>query len=175
MPSTPSKPQEPKRLNRTKLKPVRFSEAELASVATFLGGRDFSAVVRGYVLGEPVRRRRSNPDEKTPPITCRLTLEFSAEEWAKVVGRLGSRDLSETVFAWLLGGEIPEPKQPARREVIRKQMTQGEAERVRQLAWIGNNLNQIARAVNQGAGASQVIGALISLERETRKISEHVG
>lgn len=175
MPSTQSKAKGAKRPNRTKLKPVRFAEAELPAVAAFLGGRDFSAVVRGYVLGEPVRRSRCKSDDQAQPITCRLTLEFTPEEWAKVSERLGSRDLSETVFAWLQGGEIPEPKQPVKHEVIRRQMSQGEAERVRQLAWIGNNLNQIARAVNQGAGALQVMSALVSLERETRKISAHVG
>jgi len=42
---------------------------------------------------------------------------------------------------------------------------------VQQLAWIGNNLNQIAKATNQGSGVVPVLGALISLEREARRIA----
>jgi hypothetical protein len=107
--------------------------------------------------------------------TTRKTLRFTAKEWESIETKLAGRDFSSVTRALLLDTPIPEPKTPVRREVIRKRMTEAEAEQVRQLAWIGNNLNQIARAVNQGAGALQVMGALVSLERETRKIAAHVG
>lgn len=119
MPTVPSP--RPLREQRTKLKPVRFTPSELSRLEQFLGGRDYSDVVRAYVLG----------------------------------------------------GALPEPKTGAvKREVIRKRITEGEAACARQLAWIGNNLNQIAKAANQGAGNFQVLSALLRLEREVKGISD---
>lgn len=167
MPTTPKT----KRPKRTKLKPVRFSEEELIRVGEFLGGRDFSSVVRGYILGEPTNKSR-NRNETTPPITCNLTFEFSSDEWASVSSKIAGLDLSAVVRSVLLDTELPHPKVAPNRKILRKQMTEAEAAKIRQLAWIGNNLNQIARRANAGAVPISILEAIISLEREIRRVAD---
>jgi hypothetical protein len=108
---------------------------------------------------------------RQPARTVTRSLRFTAAEWAIVDAKLAQRDFSATARALLLGTEIPEPRLKVRREIIRRRMTEAEAKTVQQLSWIGNNLNQIAKATNQGSGAVPVLGALISLEREARRIA----
>lgn len=107
-----------------------------------------------------------------PHRTVTRSLRFTSDEWALVSAKMAGRDFSAVARALLLSEAIPEPKLKVRHEIVRRRMTEAEAKQVQQLAWIGNNLNQIARSVNQGAGAIQVIGALISLEREARRIAD---
>lgn len=105
-----------------------------------------------------------------PHRTVTRSLRFTTDEWALVSAKMAGRDFSAVARALLLSEPIPEPKLKVRREIVRRRMTEAEAKQVQQLAWIGNNLNQIARSVNQGA--LQVLGALISLEREARRIAD---
>lgn len=118
---------------------------------------------------------QTSPMPRAPKRTVTRSLRFTAEEWSSVDAKLAGRDFSAVARALLLEAPIPEPRTAVKREVIRKRMTEAEAGRARQLAWIGNNLNQIARAINQGAGALQVMGSLVSLEREARRIADHAG
>jgi hypothetical protein len=100
------------------------------------------------------------------------SLRFSAEEWATVNEKVAGRDFSSVVRAILLTQEIPEPKHLVRREIVRRQMSAYEAEKIRHIAYFGSNLNQLARAANQGKGFAQVYPALLSLEREMRRFAE---
>ena len=109
---------------------------------------------------------------RAPARTLTRSLRFTPDEWTRVAAKLAERDFSAVVRALLLEQPIPEPKVAVRREVVRKRMSEAEAKQVQQLAWIGNNLNQIARSVNRGAGAPQILGALVSLEREARRIAD---
>lgn len=102
------------------------------------------------------------------------SLRFTADEWATVSTKLAGRDFSAVARALLLGSEIPEPKAgrlPAVK-IERRRMSEAEAERNRQLCWIGNNLNQIARQANTHHNALPVFGALLSLEREVRRLAD---
>jgi hypothetical protein len=107
-----------------------------------------------------------------PYRTIIRSLRFTSEEWEKAAVKIAGRDFSSTVRALLLDGPIPEPKQTVRREIVRKRMTEAEARHVQQIAWLGNNLNQIARAANQGSDPVQTIAALASLEREIRRLTD---
>ena len=97
------------------------------------------------------------------------SLRFTAEEWGLVYTKLAGRDFSAVTRSMLLGQTIPEPRRLIKREIVRRRMTEAEAHKIRHAAWIGNNLNQIARATNQGIGAPQLLAALLSLEREIRR------
>lgn len=90
-----------------------------------------------------------------------------------MAAKLGGRDFSAVARALLLEAEIPEPqtgKAPAAK-IERRRMCESEAERVRQLAWIGNNLNQLAKQANTQRQALPVLSALVSLEREIRALA----
>jgi len=109
---------------------------------------------------------------RPPSRTITRSLRFTAQEWADVETKLGGRDFSAVARALLLGAEIPEPKagrKPAVK-IERRRMTEAEAERNRQLNWIGNNLNQLAKLANTRRDAVSVLSALVSLEREVRRI-----
>lgn len=109
---------------------------------------------------------------RPPSRTITRSLRFTAQEWDDVEKKLGGRDFSAVARALLLGAEIPEPKagrKPAVK-IERRRMTEAEAERNRQLNWIGNNLNQLAKLANTRRDAVSVLSALVSLEREVRRI-----
>ena len=57
----------------------------------------------------------------------------------------------------------PSPK------VNRRKFTKADPELLRQIAWIGNNLNQIARAANQG-DQTDLLVKLIEIERQVRRL-----
>lgn len=164
----PTDPQS-KPATRTKLKPVRFAVSELPLVAAFLKGRDFSTVVRAYVLGQTPKRARarSEPNAAMAPSDVSVGVPFTAAEWAAVAAKLQGRDVVDVVRAYLLDAPIPDPEpQPVRPTVERRQLSEFEAQQIRQLAWWGSNLNQIAKACNIARGAAPgVITALVRLER----------
>ena len=85
--------------------------------------------------------------------------------------KLAGRDFSSTVRALLLDVSIPEPRRarPALK-VERKRMTEAEAAAIRNVAWIGNNLNQLAKVANTEGSVLRVLPALIDLEREVRRL-----
>lgn len=115
---------------------------------------------------------------RTPSRNVTRSLRFTAEEWATVSGKLAGRDFSAVARALLLGSEIPEPKSQRKPTVIveRRRMTEAEAERNRQLAWVGNNLNQLARQANTTRNALPVLASLVSIEREIRRLADdHAG
>lgn len=109
---------------------------------------------------------------RPPHRTITRSLRFTPEEWETVSAKLAGRDFSAVTRALLLDTELPQPQVAPKREIIRKRMTEAEAAKIRQLAWIGNNLNQIARAANSGTFAPTVIQQLVSLEREVRRLSD---
>jgi hypothetical protein len=101
-----------------------------------------------------------------------LTLEFSSDEWAVVSSKITGLNISAVVRSLLLDTELPKPKAAPGRKIVRKQMTEAEAAKIRQLAWIGNNLNQIARRANEGTTPISILEAIISLEREIRRVAD---
>lgn len=106
----------------------------------------------------PLPKRRA---KRTKVRSLRLTPAEDAEFTAKLAGR----DLSEVVRALMFGASIPEPRNKVVVRVKRPKVTSAEAEYLRQLAAFGNNLNQIARRSNEGAHGTEILAALIALER----------
>lgn len=100
------------------------------------------------------------------------SLRFTADEWATVGAKLAGRDFSAVARALLLETAIPEPRVKVVREVVRRRMTEAEAAKTRQMAWIGNNLNQLAKLANTRRDAFAVLGELVSIEREVRRLAD---
>jgi len=100
----------------------------------------------------------------------RISFRVSAEELAAINQRRGGVITSDYIRAAALGAPI----QPASK---RRQMSEFEAAKVRQLAFIGNNLNQIARRTNYlarrspnggAATLAEILFSLLSIERSFR-------
>lgn len=89
-------------------------------------------------------------------------------------GKLAGRDFSAVARALLLDAEIPEPRNGRKPtvQIERRRMTEAEAVRNRELNWIGNNLNQMAKVANTNRNALPVLAALVSLEREVRRLAD---
>lgn len=154
---------------RTKLKPVRFAPTELPRLTAFLSGRDFSTVVRSYCLGQSAKRGRLRSEGKAEADAAEVSVvvPFTADEWSTVASRLQGRDPVEVVRAHLLQQMLPDPVAKKERPVIeRRRLSEFEAATIRQAAWWGNNLNQIARAANIERGVTpSIAAALLRLER----------
>lgn len=105
------------------------------------------------------------------------TVRLSDEEWADLDRLLVGREWSAWVRSRLLPGrEHPEPSAPPEgaakeKRVIVRKMSEFESRKIQQLAWIGNNLNQIARAANQGAGSLYLAYALARMERDIKDLA----
>lgn len=111
-----------------------------------------------------------------PQRTIPRSLRFTVEEWASIEAALGDADFSAWARSRLLGldlAQAPQRKKRERKEIIRRGMTEFQAEKCRQLAWIGNNLNQLARAANQGTGGLYLTYALARLEREIKELANN--
>lgn len=109
---------------------------------------------------------------RPPHRTIPRSLRFTPEEWEAVSAKIAGRDFSAVTRALLLDTELPQPQVAPKKEVIRKRMTEAEAAKIRHLSWIGNNLNQIARRANEGAVSISLLEAIISLEREIRRVAD---
>lgn len=93
----------------------------------------------------------------------RKTLRFSAEEWEKIETKLSKNglDFSEFARASILAKDI---KSKEDQEAVRKIAGQ--------FARIGNNLNQIARAINKREiGALEALRELVEIEKQIGDIS----
>jgi len=100
-----------------------------------------------------------------------LKIRVSPEELCAIGKR---QPESLPLAAWLRSLAIGEPLQPKRRR--RAPFPVVEPELLRQLAGLGNNLNQVARAINQANRAGglvnvvAVLSTLISMDRELVEI-----
>lgn len=99
--------------------------------------------------------------------TKMLTLWVTPEEHARLVARCDSPRLATWMRAVCLD------EKPARAS---KPLPTLAPELLRQLAGMGNNLNQIARRLNSGEWSAhdrvQVVAALLTLERELQLLRE---
>jgi hypothetical protein len=106
--------------------------------------------------------------------TVHRTLCLTPAEDAALTERRGGRDFSPWARAALSGLPLPSPSQkPPPPIIIQRRMSEFEARKIQQLAWIGNNLNQIARHTNAGTATGiDTLVALVSFERETRRAAD---
>jgi len=97
----------------------------------------------------------------------RITFRVSTEELTDINQRRGGIDASSYVRAAALGA----PPSPAK---ARRLMSEFEASKIRQVSFIGNNLNQIARRSNYlarrspnggAATLAEILFSLLSIER----------
>lgn len=85
--------------------------------------------------------------------------------------QLGGREFSSYARAVLLDAPIPEPRHAVRTIITQRHMSEFEANKARQLSWIGNNLNQLAKVANTSGASLEIFMALLSLERSARRIA----
>lgn len=114
---------------------------------------------------------------KSPPRKIYKAVRFAETEWDEVKAKLEGREFGSTARAIFLGKTIPErrTKRP-QVEIERRQMSAFEAEKIRQLAAFGSNLNQIARVANEAAKGGQqieILGALVGLERAIAAVADN--
>lgn len=101
--------------------------------------------------------------------TARLDLRLTPTELAEARRRACGRPLSGILRAALLGQAEPKVRPGPRPRIP---MTEYEATKAAQLAWFGNNLNQLAKAVNAGLirDGVAVSEALLRLEATMKEV-----
>lgn len=110
---------------------------------------------------------------KQPARAIYKAVRFSAVEWAAVEAQLEGREFGAAARALFTGASIPErlTRRPSV-EIKRRMMSAAEAEKIRQLAAFGSNLNQIARAANaaaKGGKKLEILASLVALERAIKQ------
>ena len=86
----------------------------------------------------------------------RKTIRFSPDEWEEIEANLSGHDLTFTEFA--------------RAAILRKKVkTNLTRELLREVNRIGNNMNQIARAINSGE-KREVLIELVEIERRLKEL-----
>lgn len=104
----------------------------------------------GYTPQTPQR------EEEQMPKDVRKTLRFSADEFAKIQQELETANVSFSTFA--------------RSAILKKKIRLPiERELLTELSRIGNNLNQIAKAVNSGERRA-VLTELVEIERQLKEL-----
>ncbi len=102
-----------------------------------------------------MENRKKKYDDKF----IRKTIRFSKSEWEKVQEQLSK---SETIFTEF-----------ARSAILRKKIKLPiEKNLIKELNAIGNNLNQIARAVNSRDDKVQILTELVEIERALKDASK---
>jgi len=121
----------------------------------------------------PLLRAESMPSQK-PNLSARLTFrlpETVAEDWRRQADRAGL-SLSDFVRAAVDTHQATGIAPPGRRRASRSS-TPADPALVRQIAWIGNNLNQVARWANRNNGSStaaEVVQVLVHLSAMSRAL-----
>ena len=111
------------------------------------------------------------PSQK-PNLTARLTFrlpEAVAEEWRQRADRAGL-SVSDFVRAAVDAHQATGIASPGKRRT-RRNYTPADPELVRQLAWMGNNINQIARWVNTNKTGIEAVELLAHLNALSRSFS----
>lgn len=102
-----------------------------------------------------------------------IQIRLTADEVAQIKSRAG--DLGSSTFLRRLGlGQKIEPSKPKPMTIIHSV----EPELIRNVAWIGNNINQIAKHLNSGSKLdNDVLLALVelqtTLDTEIKRIISH--
>lgn len=111
---------------------------------------------------KPRTRRRSVAKKRTHELTVRLAEDEldSVRAAAKAAG-LSMADLARQRLLDA-GAEVALTAPP--RKLRRRDYISADPELVRQVAWIGNNINQIARVLNSSAGGFDAIQTLAQLQ-----------
>lgn len=87
----------------------------------------------------------------------RKTIRFSESEWQKIQEQISKSETTFTEFA--------------RSAILRKKIKLPiEKDLIRELNAIGNNLNQIARAVNSRDDKVQILSELVEIERALKDV-----
>ena len=98
-----------------------------------------------------------------------IKLRVSETEREKWNAKAKAKGLTLSDYFRLLADEKPTNISPVQ-QVKRRNFTKADPELLRQVAWAGNNLNQIARAVNSGESL-KVLEQLISIERKLKELT----
>ena len=102
-----------------------------------------------------MENRKKKYDDKF----IRKTIRFSVSEWKKVQEQLSKSETTFTEFA--------------RSAILRKKIKLPiEKDLIKELNAIGNNLNQIARAVNSRDDKVQILTELVEIERALKDASK---
>lgn len=89
----------------------------------------------------------------------RKTIRFSEDEYKKIESQLNGKSFSDFAREILLNGKV---------KVSRVQKV--DPDLIYHLNRIGNNLNQIARAVNSQDNKVQILTELIEIERDLKNV-----
>lgn len=98
-----------------------------------------------------------------------IKLRVSETERDSWNAKAKAKGLTLADYFRLLADEKPTNISPVQ-QVKRRNFTKADPELLRQVAKIGNNLNQIARAVNSGESL-KVLEQLISIERKLKELT----
>jgi len=114
------------------------------------------------------------PSQKKPNLSARLTFrlpETVAEDWRRQADRAGL-SLSDFVRAAVDTHQATGIAPPGRRRACSS--TPADPALVRQIAWIGNNLNQVARWANRNSAsastAAEAVQVLVHLSAMSRSL-----
>lgn len=123
----------------------------------------FGMLVRGNPLTPKALQESPMSDKEDKQVRNRyVQIRLTDEEFSQLKKRAGNLGTSTFLRQLGLGEQVTPPKVKAR-----KIIHAADPELVRHVAWIGNNINQIARHLNAGGQLdNDVLLALISIQSE---------
>jgi len=108
--------------------------------------------------------------DKKPTKDKFIKLRVSEEERESWNAKAKAKGLTLADYFRLLANEEPTGIAPTS-PIKNRKFTKTDPELLRQIGWIGNNLNQIARAANQG-DQTDLLVKLIDIERQIRGLAD---
>jgi len=131
----------------------------------------------------------ARPRKNTEPLTASIRVRFTESDMRRLVEAAESAGLSVSDFVRMrvlapelgdvekIESRLTKRRRPQQAPPRRRRHPKADPELIRQLARIGNNLNQIARWANtykRFADAVQVIEVLLAIEKAIRELSAKV-